>query len=129
MQEQTIQIDNLKVNYKTFWDPWNQAFLILHWWGWSSDSWVEVWKILWENFFVIVPDLPWFWQTKLDKVYTIEDYAEFTKKFIKKLTLDDIILLWHSNGGAISICLSSKVKLKKLILNNAAWIRKKQKLL
>lgn len=127
MQEQTIQIDNLKVNYKTFWDKSKQAFLILHgWWG-SSNSWIEVWKLLWEYFFVVVPDLPWFWQTELDKVYTLEDYAEFTKKFIEKLGLDDIILLWHSNGWAISICLSSKIKIKKLILNNASWIRKKVK--
>ena len=127
MSEKTINVNNLKVNYKTFWEKWKEVFLILHgWWG-SSDSWVEVAKLLSKKFFVIVPDLPWFWKTPLDKVYTISDYSNFVKDFLKKLNIDDIILLWHSNGWAISICLVWKIKIKKLILNNSAWIRKKTK--
>ena len=127
MQEKIIDVNNLKVNYKTFWDIWKQVFLILHgWWG-SSDSWVEIANLLSKDFFVVVPDLPWFWNTSLDKVYTLENYANFVKDFLEKLNIDEVILLWHSNGWAISICLSWKIRVKKLILNNSAWIRKKVK--
>jgi len=46
------------MQYKTYWDKINTPFLILHWWGWTSNSWEEVAKKLSKKFFVIVPDIP-----------------------------------------------------------------------
>jgi len=133
------------MNYKTFWKNNNPPFLILHWWGGSSDSWEEVGKKLWEKFFVIVPDIPCAskketrWEKQMrpdekisscDKVYTIDDYADLIKDFIDELWLKDFILLWHSNGWAVATKLVVKysdLSVKKLILNNSAWIRKDTK--
>ena len=143
------------MNYKTFWNKNNPSFLILHWWGGSSNSWEEVGKKLWEKFFVIVPDIPcaskkeisednnfqlkthkWelddkkITKSSCDKVYTLDDYADLIKDFIDDLWLKDFILLWHSNGWAIATKLVVKypdLSVKKLILNNSAGIRKDTK--
>lgn len=127
MQEKTIKIWNLDVNYKIFGDEKNQVFLILHWWWGSSDSWIKVAELLSKDFFVVIPDLPGFGKTALDKVYTLEEYANFVNNFLEKLKIKEVILLWHSNWWAIAISLVWKIKIKKLILNNSAWIRKKIK--
>ena len=116
---------------KTFWNKNSQPFLILHgWWG-SSQSWLEVWKKLAKRFFVIIPDIPC--ASKLescDKVYTLDNYATLVKKLIDDLGLNDFILLGHSNWWAIATTLVTNypdLPVKKLILNNSAWIRKDTK--
>ena len=119
------------MEYKTFWDKSNPAFVILHWWGGSSESWEQVAEMLAKDFFVIVVDYPC--GSKLldcDKVYTLDDYADLVKNLIEELWLKDFILLWHSNGGAIATKLVTKypdLPIKKLILNNSAGIRKDKK--
>lgn len=125
MQEKIIN----KINYKIFWENNSKIILILHgWWG-SSDSWVKVWELLIQAWFcVIIPDLPWFWKTLLEEVFTLDKYAETVESFCKELGLKDFILLWHSNGWAISIKIANrnKIEISKLILNNSAWIRNKK---
>jgi len=136
MEKEKIIIWNLEVSYRTFKKEWNnKKMLIVHWWWWSSDSWIKVWEILSKNWVdVIIPDYPGFWDTKIDKIYTIEDYAIFIENFAKLLDLEDFILMWHSNWWRISIELENRwiLKIKKLILNNSAGIKrplsKKQKL-
>jgi len=65
-----------------------------------------------------------------NKVYTLDDYADLVKNLIDELELKNFVLLWHSNGGAIATKLVTKypdLPVKKLILNNSAWIRKDKK--
>jgi pimeloyl-ACP methyl ester carboxylesterase len=72
--------------------------LILHGWGGSSDSWIEVAKKLTDNFYVIVLDIPCASKlTDCDKVYTLDDYAKLVKDFIDELELENFILMGHSN--------------------------------
>lgn len=141
--------------YKTYWDKKNTTFLILHWWGATEKSWDKVWELLSNNFFVIVPIIPLaikydldlskdsienneIWKVnkidleneKENKFYNLDDYAKLINEFIEKLNLKDFILLWHSNGWAIAIKLLTNfqwINVKKLILNNSAWIRKDKK--
>lgn len=127
MQQEKIMIWSLEVSYKKFQKKGNNdTILILHWWWWNSTSWLKVGEILSENWFdVIALDYPGFWDTKIDKIYDIEAYAVFVKEFVKAIKLEKFILMWHSNWWRISIKLVNKwnLKIKKLILNNAAWIK------
>lgn len=131
MKEKNITLWDQKVFYKHFdaieskWD-----ILILHWWWGKSDSWKSVAEILYQNqYSVYVPDLPGFWKTPIEKVYTLELYAELIENFLGQLWLEPVLLLWHSNGGAISATVASRCnrKVKKLILNNSAWVRANMK--
>jgi pimeloyl-ACP methyl ester carboxylesterase len=129
MIEKVININWLNINYKEFWENSLEVFLILHGWWWNSDSWIKVWELIEKEWFkVIIPDLPWFWKTILEKVFILDNYAEIIESFVKKLWLNEVFLLWHSNGGAISIKIENRkiIKINKLILNNSAWIRNKK---
>ena len=116
------------MKYTTYWNKKNTPFLILHWWGWSSKSWEQVASLLSDKFFVVIPDIPC--ASKLvdcERTYTLDDYSKLVKNFIEDMELKDFVLLWHSNGGAIATKLVvnyPELKVKKLILNNSAWIRK-----
>lgn len=132
MKEKKVSIWDISLSYKYKKSKDHKySILILHGWWWSSDSWVEVWNMLFEKWYdVIMLDLPGFWWTILEKVFTLDDYAKVVEDFIEILKLKDFILLWHSNGWAISIRLLNRwnIKPKKLILNNSAWIRQKPSL-
>jgi len=100
--------------------------IILHGWGGSSRSWDNIAnKFMQDGYKVFVPDLPWFGKTKINKVFTVDGYSELIEDFIKYLNIDNIILLWHSNGGRIAINIAKRwnIHIKKLILNNAACIK------
>ncbi len=126
-KENILEKINLEINYEDFIRKDNEkTIIILHWWGGSSRSWLTVWELLFQNGFnVIIPDLPGFWKTKLEKIFDLDEYASVVESFIKELWLTEVVLWWHSNGWAISIKIANrwKVKISRLILNNSAWIR------
>lgn len=130
MKEKIVDIWGLHINYKIRKNKENKnTIVILHWWWGSSDSWDNVSKILYKNGYnVIVPDLPGFWKTMLDQPFKLCDYAKVIEDFIASLKIKNIILMWHSNGWAISTMIISRgfLKINKLILNNSAGIRNKK---
>lgn len=121
----TINWTKTKV-LKYFKDENKENILILHgWWG-KSDSFINFAKNIFENWYnVFIPDLPWFWETKLDKVFNLDDYSNFVENIVLELWLKNFILMWHSNWWAISIKLvnSWKLDIKKLVLYNSAGVR------
>ncbi|MCX6760644.1 MAG: alpha/beta hydrolase [Candidatus Nealsonbacteria bacterium] len=125
MREEVVTINNLKINYKIAGN--GPAVLLLHGWGGSSDSWLEVEEFLVkENYFVIAPDLPGFGKSAPPpEPWGIQDYSDFIFNFTEKLKLDSFFLLGHSFGGRIAIKFSGQHadKLKSLILCDAAGIR------
>jgi len=128
MREERISVNNLRINYKIAGE--GPAVLILHGWGGSSDSWLEVLKILVNyNFQVIAPDLPGFGKSDLPpRGWTVQDYSDFILNFVEKLKLGQFFLFGHSFGGRIAIKLSGQhpEKLKSLILCDAAGIKFEQ---
>jgi pimeloyl-ACP methyl ester carboxylesterase len=127
----TLKKTNIEINYEDWISDKNEiTIVILHWWGGSSQSWLTVWELLFQSWFnVIVPDLPGFGKTKLEKVFDVEEYTTVVEEFIKELGLENIILWGHSNGWAISIKIANrwKVNIRRLVLNNSAWIRNDNK--
>jgi pimeloyl-ACP methyl ester carboxylesterase len=125
MREEFVSINNLKINYKIAGE--GPAVLLLHGWGGSSDSWLEVEQFLVkENYFVIAPDLPGFGKSAPPpEPWGIQEYSDFAFNFAEKLKLDYFFLLGHSFGGRIAIKFSGQHadRLKGLILCDAAGIR------
>ncbi|MBZ9571996.1 alpha/beta hydrolase [Patescibacteria group bacterium] len=124
-EEKVILINNLKVNFKI--EGEGEPLLILHGWGGSSDSWIEVRKILAnQGFLVICLDLPGFGKSISPPIpWTVRDYSDFLLNFIKNLKLEKIILMGHSFGGRITIKFARLYpeKLKNLILCASAGIK------
>ena len=124
MQENSLFIDGLKINYKIAGD--SPCILVLHGWNSSSDSWQETAKILQDNGFkVIIPDLPGFGKSVEPSFgWSVGDYVEFVLKFAEEAKQDKFFLLGHSFGGRIAIKLGAVCpqKLSGLILVGAAGV-------
>jgi len=130
MKEETLLINNLKINYKIAGS--GPAVLILHGWGGSSDSWIRVLEILSENGFkLICPDFPGFGKSMTPFTpWGVGDYANFVNDFIKKTCgepVEPFFLLGHSFGGRVAIKFSVlwPEKIKSLILCDSAGIKQK----
>jgi len=127
MEEKQISIDKLRINYKIAGE--GPAILILHGWGGSSDSWLEVQRILAEKRYrIITPDFPGFGKSVTPpEPWGIKDYNNFVLEFTQKLNLNNFFLIGHSFGGRIAIKFTSQYpeKVKKLILCDSAGIKPK----
>lgn len=127
MEEKTIFINGLKINYKI--SGSGLPLLILHGWGGSSDSWLKVSEILAKNGFkVICPDFPGFGKSKTpQRAWDLNDYTQWLKDFVYYLGLENFFLLGHSFGGrvAIKFSISYPERIKSLILCSPAGIKQK----
>jgi pimeloyl-ACP methyl ester carboxylesterase len=125
MEEKTLLINNLKINYKIAGS--GPAILILHGWGGSSSSWVGVQKnIAARGFKVLCPDFPGFGKSDSPKdVWDVTDYMNWTVDFVKSQNLEKFFILAHSFGGrvAIKFALNFPDKIEGLIFCNSAGIK------
>ncbi len=124
IEERRIKIDGLEVNYKIAGS--GQPILILHGWGGTSDSWIEVQELLSKKYLVVVPDLPGFGKTPSPPVgWSLENYVDFIQKFAQELGMIPMVMLGHSFGGKMATRYSVKYAedLKRLVLCAPASIR------
>ena len=128
MEEKTVQMNDLEVNYKIAGSADKPTILILHGWGSSSDSWVKVQEMLSaKGYQVIVPDLPGFGKTSApNSIWGVKEYVEFVNKFAGQLGLKKFVLVGHSFGGqtAIQFAVQHPEKVEKLVLIAAAGVRR-----
>jgi len=126
MAEEKININGLEINYKIAGQ--GPAILVLHGWGGSSDSWIEVQRILSKDYKVVVPDLPGFGRTPPPpQPWERKDYVDFVLSFLNDLEIESFFLVGHSFGGSISIMLSKRCpeRIRRLILIDSAGIKPK----
>lgn len=127
MEERTINLNNLDINYKIAGE--GEPLLILHGWGGSSDSWIKVQKLLaMAGYQVIIPDFPGFGKSKTpSKPWGVGDYADFVLNFIENFKIQNLFILGHSFGGRIAIKFAVEYpdKIKGLILCDSAGIKPK----
>ena len=128
--EQTVNIDNLEINYKT----WGEGtpVLALHGWGGSLESYEKLGKELSSmGFKLIVPDLPGFGKSeKPSRPWGVAEFAAFARFFAKSQGLRDFYLFGHSFGGGIAIKWTfwDTSNIKGLILCGVAVVRNKKTL-
>jgi len=127
MSEEKIYINGLDINYKVAGK--GQPVLILHGWGGSSGSWVEVQKILSrKGYLVIIPDFPGFGRSITPpKAWGIREYTDLILEFTEKLRLDNFFLVGHSFGGRIAVkfTVEHPEKVRSLVLCDSAGIKPK----
>jgi pimeloyl-ACP methyl ester carboxylesterase len=123
--EEKIIINGLEANVKKKGD--GNPLLILHGWGGSSDSWVEMINLLAEKGYrIICPDFPGFGKSRPPfNPWTIDDYVNWTISLINLLGLRDFVLVGHSFGGRISIRLGADYPeiMREIILCDSAGIK------
>jgi len=124
-----INVEGLNINYID--EGKGTAVLLLHGWGANIQTMLPIFNILKDKCRVIALDLPGFGESDIPKEpWDSYDYADFVKRFIDLINIQDIILFGHSHGGRLSIILSTKYNnlVRKLILIDSAGIIPKRKI-
>jgi pimeloyl-ACP methyl ester carboxylesterase len=129
MQKRQIIAHNQLISYKFSVSENSKVTLIfLHGWRSSLDVWNKLSEVLnQKGYSVYMLDLPGFGESE-DPSYpfSLEDFSGVIFEFIQKLSLKNITLIGHSNGGAISIKLDLLYPglIDNLILINSSGIRR-----
>lgn len=103
-----------------------KALVFLH--GWRSEGlvWKDIAeKISSQGFAVYMLDLPGFGSSPKPKnPFSVGDYADVVAEFIKKLKLNNVILIGHSFGGRVAIKLLAMYpdSAEKLVLVDSAGV-------
>lgn len=105
----------------------NQAIVLLHGWGQSSELMMPIYEHFKKDFRVINIDFPGFGQSdELKETWGVYDYAEFLHEFLSKLDITNPIFIAHSFGARVAIVYASKYPTSKLVLTGAAGIKPKK---
>lgn len=119
-----IDIDGLKLAYTESGKPDGHPVILLHGWGCNGETLSSVARILEPGMRVFALDLPGHGETpEPSEVWGVEDYTQLVEKFADALSLKDFSLIGHSFGGRISILMSSRRQVSKVVLVDAAGIK------
>ena len=119
-----ININNLNIYYEKYGTK-KQTIIILPGWGNNRKTFSYLINYLQNYFTIYILDYPGFGNSSFNNTLTIFDYANIINNFIKKLQLENSILIGHSFGGRIISLLTTNynVKYKKIILINVAGLK------
>lgn len=101
------------------------TIVFLHGWGMSASSFDCIKENLDERYQILTLDFFGFGESEIPPIYyDTYEYAYSVFLLLKKLKIENIILIGHSFGGRISIILSSifNIKIYKMILTSSAGI-------
>jgi len=118
-------VDKLDVHYQLLGQ--GPPVFLLHGWGSNLSLFSAIAEVISQKYTAISLDLPGFGQSpEPDQPWGMDEYLEFTAKFIDCFEAESVIVLGHSHGGRIGIRLATEVGLpftvSKLILVDSAGI-------
>lgn len=122
-----ITVNNQEIYYQKLGQ--GKDLIMLHGWKQDVSTFHNVAGELKKHFTLYLIDLPGFGRSETPKnPFTVSDYAEVIREFIKLNRIKKPNLLGHSLGGRIAIKLSSTYSevIDKLVLEDAAGIQPKQ---
>jgi len=87
----------------------NPVLIFLHYFGGSSRSWKEVVKRLADDFICVAPDLRGFGESDArGENFSLEDYADDVAGLIEHFKIERFVLVGHSMGGKIALCVAAR---------------------
>lgn len=127
--EKQINIDGLSINYDVSGPEDGAPIVIMHGWGCNLHTVESIANALNHKMRVYNIDLPGHGKSDEPKeVWGVEDYTRLVEKFIDTINIERPVLLGHSFGGRVSILLSSRRDIPKVILVDAAGVKPKRPL-
>lgn len=125
--DKTIDIDGVKLHYRDTGEENRRPVIIMHGWGCNVDTVASIENIFKGKMRVINIDLPGHgMSSEPPEVWGVEEFTAMMENFISKLGLVRPSLVGHSFGGRISILLSSRGDVDKVLLVDAAGIKPKR---
>lgn len=125
--EKNIKINGLNFHYTV--QGSGSPIVLMHGWGCNLTTLASIEKVAAENHTVYNVDFPGFGESEEPhEVWGVELYTQLIEKFIEAEGIENPILLGHSFGGRVGILYSSRNKVKKLILVDAAGVKPRRSL-
>ena len=124
-----INVNGYNVNYID--EGKGDVVLLLHGWGANLKSFANLINLLKSKYRVLAIDYPGFGESdKLKTSFCVDDYCDIVVEFLKKLTVEKLILVGHSYGGRIILKLNNRKDLpfvieKNVLIDSAGIIDKK----
>ena len=115
-------IDGQKLRYEVSGN--GRPLVLMHGWGCSLETVRSVAAEAAKTHTVYNIDFPGFGQSpEPSEVWGVEEYTRLIEKFIRHLGLERPVLAGHSFGGRVSILLSSRNEVDKVVLIDAAGVK------
>ncbi len=128
-EEKNIEIDGLTINYEVS-GPDNQDtpnVLLMHGWGCDHTTVSSIANALNQKLRVYNVDLPGHGKSSEPPTpWGVEDFTSLMEKFVETVGIKNPIPVGHSFGGRISILMSSRNPISKMVLVDAAGIKPKR---
>lgn len=125
--EKTKIINGVKVYYTI--NGEGNPIVLMHGWGCNSTTLASIENFLVPSFKVLNVDFPGFGKSEEPQdIWGVEEYANLMEEILKEEVIDNPILLGHSFGGRVGIIMSSRNKVRKLLLVDAAGVKPKRTL-
>lgn len=127
--ENDIEIDGMRLHYEVTGPESGNPVLIMHGWGCDHTTVRSIAKGIDREMRVYNVDLPGHGESQEPSTaWGVEEFTAMIEKFISVLRLEDPVLIGHSFGGRISILLSSRNRISRVILVDSAGIKPHRKL-
>lgn len=125
--DKTIDIDGVSLHYRDTGEENLRQIIIMHGWGCNVDTVASIENIFKGKMRVLNVDLPGHGRSsEPPAVWGVEDFTAMMENFISRLDLKRPSLVGHSFGGRISLLLSSRNDVDKVLLVDAAGIKPKR---
>lgn len=125
--DKTIEIDGVNLHYRDTEEENLRPVIIMHGWGCNVDTVASIENIFKGKMRVLNVDLPGHGKSsEPQSIWGVEEFTAMMEKFIKSLGLVRPSLVGHSFGGRISLLLSSRNNVDKVLLVDAAGIKPKR---
>ena len=124
-----IKINGLKINYEV--SGKGKPVILLHGWLCSLETMKPIQNMLQNDFMVYNVDIVGFGKSDLPKEYIDSNgFGDFLNEFIRKLKIENPILIGHSNGGRTILNYAGRGlgEVDKIILIDSAGIKPKRKI-
>lgn len=108
----------------------SRTIILMHGWGCSSETLLSIERVaLAAGYRVVNIDFPGFGESpEPSAVWGVEDYTRLMEEFVKALGIESPVMLGHSFGGRVGILYSSRNKVDKLVLVDAAGVKPRRSL-
>ena len=116
-----MNINGQNINFLDYGKKNGDALVFLHGWGQNIEMMQMLGEPFKQDYRIIIIDFPGFGKSEEPKkVMNVSDYTNVVETLLKKLKIENPILIGHSFGGRVSVKFASRNKVKKLILLSPA---------
>ena len=116
-----MNINGQNINFLDYGNKNRDALVFLHGWGQNIEMMQMLGEPFKQDYRIIIIDFPGFGKSEEPKkVMNVSDYTNVVETLLKKLKIENPILIGHSFGGRVSVKFASRNNVKKLILLSPA---------